>query len=306
MDTRAIAKDVSHIVILVILIGIVVFLLTWTGVMHCKTIPGWCGTYYFLKGGEPRVLILSGDGGMGNPDLLERTFRDPSHIGILAIQGKIDRTTLGNLQEFDLVIVEHARKIETSKLRMFIEYVNGGGRLVWTGDAGVEAGERDEFLYTDEDPDLDTNEHNLVNPWARKDGKDIVDFTQFLGVSYQTNYCSIKLCDGRPWQGLLVTSPGANHPLAYALKPNLVLRGDFAIVKDESNSITKRVLTLDWFSNLVGENQVNYGRTFPLIVTSGYGERVAYYAVPPDQFVEDDLPEKYYSLVENIYYGMLR
>lgn len=311
------AKDIGHIVILLALIGSVVFLFTWTGVIKCNIIPGWCDAYWFIvRGGEPRILIVSGDFGMGNPDLLEQTLRDPTHAGAITTQAHIDRITLGNLQEFDLVIVERARQMETAKLRMFMDYVDSGGRLVWTGDAGVELGREkqypgnqtieDEYLFEDEDPNLDSNVHRMIGPWARKEGTRIVPFHEFLGVQYETNYCSIKECTGRPWQGVLITNPSRDHPLVYALRPNLVLRGDFAIVTDVSGSITTRALTLDWFSELIGQDQLNYGRTFPLITTSGYGERIAYYAVPPEQFVAEDLEEKYYSIVENVYYGMLR
>jgi hypothetical protein len=348
-------KDVSHVIILVALVGALFFLLTWSGVMKCRTVPGWCNIYWdIVRGGQPRIMIVYGDSGMGNPDLLKETLADPTHAGIFATLEHIDRVSLGNLKQYDLVIVEKARQISSEKLKMFMDYVNGGGRLVWTGDSGTESesvirnpdgtatGNSKEFLFMDEDPSLDTNEHLLVGPWARKFGTTVVAFHEFLGVQYLTNYCSIKPCQGRPWQGKLVTSADREHPLVYALRTDLVLRGDFAIVEDVPSAITTRVLTLDWMSNLIAStpsgprlpdfnysdygvsdsrytggfdqtqfrwpdsNRTDFGRNFPLIVTSGYGERVAYYAVPPEQFVEPDQPQKYYSIVENLYYGMLR
>lgn len=308
-DTRTLAKDLAHIAILVALVAGTVFLLTWTGVMKCSVIPGWCDTYYYLvRGGTPRILIVSGDAGMGNPDLLAQTLGNPEYAGVRAVQTNIELVNLGNLKQYDLVIVEHARRINTIKLRAFMDYVDQGGRLVWTGDAGTELTQADEFLYSNELPDSDDNsEAKILGPWARKQGTTIVPFHEFLGVQYITNYCAIKDCQGLQWQGVLRTEPGRNHPLAYALREGLVLRGDFAIVRDVPTAVaTTRVLSLDWLSELVSTSRIGYGRVFPVIVTSGYGERVAYYAVPPEQFVEDYQPEKYYSLVENLYYGMLR
>lgn len=307
MDQRQLMKDLSHIAILVILVGMLFFLLTWTGVIKCRIVPGWCNAYWtIVRGGQPRIMIAYGDSGMGDPDLLKETLSNPTYAGVFPIMEHIDRISLGNLKDYDLVIVEKARKIPSGKLRAFMEYVQGGGRLVWTGDAGVEAETSDEYLRANEDPNSDTNSGELVGPWARKEGTKVIAFHEFLGVQYETNYCSIKDCQGLPWQGTLVPNPTRDHPLVYALRTNLVLRGDFAIAKDIPGATTTRVLSLDWKSNLVGKNQTDYGQDFPLIVTSGYGERVAYYAVPPDQFVSPEQPEKYYSLVENVYYGMLR
>ncbi|MFH0954807.1 MAG: hypothetical protein V1777_01775 [Candidatus Micrarchaeota archaeon] len=307
VEYRTLAKDLVHIAILAALVFAAVFLLTWTGVMKCSTIPGWCDPYYFLvRGGTPRILIVSGDAGMGNPDLLGQTLGNPEYAGVRPTQTNIELVNLGNLKQYDLVIVEKARQVSTLKLKSFMDYVNQGGRLVWTGDAGTELASGDELLLANEVPDSDSNSTKALGPWARKEGQNIVPFHEFLGVQYRTSYCLIKACQGLQWQGTLQTSAGRDHPLAYALRQGLVLRGDFAIVSDVSGSITTRVLSLNWQSELIGNDRVGYGKIFPVIVTSGYGERVAYYAVPPEQFVEDYQPEKYYSLVENLYYGMLR
>ena len=77
---------------------------------------------------------------------------------------------------------------------------------------------------------------------------------------------------------------------------------DFAIVKQFPNSSNSNiVLTLDFGGSLIGESG-NLGKSFPLIVSSGVGERVAYYAYPPEYYVMDN---NYYNLITRMYYGML-
>jgi hypothetical protein len=278
--------------------------------VKCNVVPGWCDAYWMaVRGGPPRVAIVYGDDGIGNPELLRNALADPHYVGINATLMHLNMVQLGNLQDYDLVIVEKARRMSTAKLRIFVDYVNQGGRLVWTGDAGTEADSGDDYLYEDESPDFDSNQHKLIGGWARKQGKEIVAFYQLLSVNYITNYCTLKGCgDNMPWQGILVPEPTRSHPLVEGIKPALEMRGDFAIVNTVSSPYpSKMVMTLDWGSALIGgKDKKDFGKMFPFIVTSGFGEKVAYYAVPPDHFVQEAMKDKYYSFIENLYWGMLR
>jgi len=46
------------------------------------------------------------------------------------------------------------------------------------------------------------------------------------------------------------------------------------------------------------------GNVLPIIQTSGVGGKVAYYAVPPEQF--NQLPMGYTSITEGMYVGMIK
>jgi hypothetical protein len=121
-------------------------------------IPGWCDAYYLVvRGGAPRVMIVYGPDGMGDPELLRAELANPQHAGVQAALERLDSVNLDNIKRYDLVIVEHARQISTGKLRMFMEYVNAGGRLVWTGDAGTVLAPGDSVVLAKEDPTLDLN-----------------------------------------------------------------------------------------------------------------------------------------------------
>lgn len=140
--TNPIYKKLPHIIALALLIFILLFVLTKFGYIRCYDIPGFCEIYYAVVG-HPRVAIVYGDAGMGDPDLLrnviiERTHIFPDHIPLEnLISG-------GILDQYQLVIVEKARKMDTAAMNAFKDYVTGGkGILVWVGDAGIELGDKD-------------------------------------------------------------------------------------------------------------------------------------------------------------------
>jgi hypothetical protein len=60
-------------------------------------------------------------------------------------------------------------------------------------------------------------------------------------------------------------------------------------------------MSLDFGGNITGKSGV-IGKSVPLITTSNTGERVAYYAYPPEYFATDN---NYYSLIKRMYLGML-
>ncbi|MFH0970816.1 MAG: hypothetical protein V1776_05150 [Candidatus Diapherotrites archaeon] len=318
IEMRPILKDTYHIVIAIVMVLLILGLATWSGIIQCRDIPGWCDVYYTIKG-PPKTLIVFGNEGLGDPDLLASALREPNHAAATNISRQdIDFVSAGNLKQFDLVIVTRARQISTSKLEAFMEYVDAGGRLVWTGDAGTVLGEKDEFLYLD---DIDTNnsflnnkiiekpenmpQHELISPWARKitSEKRIIRFDHYLSVQYEGNWCQIRDCEISQQVGTLVPESGADHKLIYGIKQNLQLYGDFALTQDIGIGST-RVLSVDTESNVIGLDKKELGRIFPIIVTSGIGERITYYAVPPEYFIQE--PMQYWLFIENLYDGMLR
>ncbi len=322
----------------VILIAVVLFILTWTGVMECKDIhPYWCSAYDAVIG-SPRVLIVYGDSGMGDPDKLKVLLQDARYVGVGAVDAQhVDRITIGNLKKYKLVIVEHARKLSADQLLMFEDYVNkNGGRLVWIGDSGVEFGEGEVRDYSDsicernsigvrtvpaddfgtvrEDINCsDTAPKIADNPWFRiKDtptSYDLVNFDEFLGLKYVDNYCNQVTCPETPFSvGALEAEVTGEHPLIYGTAPALNFRitkeRDFAIVKPISDSSVGNIV-LNLNHGGVGNGKtVQIPKNIPIIATSsiGLGERVAYYAYPPEWFYHDN---NYFQYVKRMYFGMM-
>jgi hypothetical protein len=332
MKTDDMIRNGMHAAILIALVFVLLFLLTFTGVMKCSQLPlagaAWCDVYWGVKTfvtGSPRVLIVYGDSGLGNPTgfgngSLEELLAEPTVLGVYSDTVHIGRVNFGNLRNYDLVIVERARQIETKQLRAFIDYamLPTGGTLVWTGDAGTELGPNDHYLYTsDKDPDDDTN--SIIGPWARRDGDEMISFDELLGVRTvdmeKIRFCELASClKGQAiYGGNLETEPSGNHPLIRGISASLPLYffedEDFAVVETLSGSVTTEVLSLDLGSELSASGS-ELERSLPLIVTSGIGERVVYYAMPPEYYANPKLAtagkEPYLLPVENLYYGTLK
>ena len=304
MDFEFVGKAIG----VVILVLVLLFFLTWGGIVKCNQVPYWCDIYESVMGG-PRALIVYGDSGLGDPEHLKTILQDPQGVAAPAVDMlSIERLSLGNLKQYELVIVEKSRKISIDQLEMFMNYAQQGGRLIWIADAGVEKGD-------DEVQNLaDVNELSQFskNPWARArdNGEDFtpVLFDQFLGLSYIGNYCELVSCAETPFSvGVLKTEPTGNHPLIFGTSPVLNFKisrsRGFSVVKQFANSSnTNIVLSAEFGGNIKTKDNKDLGKSSPIIVTSGMGERVAYYAYPPEYFHEDN---NYFGLVKKMYYGML-
>ncbi len=358
-QTRTLLKDAVHVLILIILIVAAWFVLVWAGFIQCDLIPRGCDVYWgmlrFSEGGKPRVLIVHGTGGLGDYELLQNILSNPQYAGARPRTVPLEQVTLGNLRDYDLVIVEEARKMSTAKMKVFIDYAVQGGRLVWTGDAAAELAAGDSYLYehernkiltcedvlqkephaniiSDIDCESEANrqecerireeqpnayiagtdcvwarQSKVLGPLARKDelGR-MINFDQLIGVQYIGGFCELQqACTGSyPFIGRLVPEPERKHPLIKNIRQDLLMYGDFAIAEEAEGAYTTRVLSVEYagFIDVPGKGAVH---SFPVIVTAGPGQKVAYYALPPEQFAADALEQKYYSLVEQMYYGML-
>ena len=51
----------------VVLVLVILFVATWGGLIECGSIPYFCDLYDLVLG-SPRVAIVFGDSGLGNPE----------------------------------------------------------------------------------------------------------------------------------------------------------------------------------------------------------------------------------------------
>jgi len=332
METAAMIKEGKKVAILIALVFALLFMVTFTGIMRCSDMPligeAWCNVYWGIKGfatGGPKVLIVYGESGLGNPvglgnGSLEELLADPEILGVHADTLPIESANFGNLKGYDIVIVDRAKEIETRQLRAFIDYAMQptGGILVWTGDAGTLLGPEDHYLYTQE-KDPETDENRIIGPWARKDNDLMISFDELLGVRTVNNekatFCELTACpNGTPFlAGNLITEPSGNHRLIRGISRTLPLYAfkgeDFGVVETISGSNTMEVLSLDFGSGIDAAGR-DLNRSIPMIVTSGIGERVVYYALPPEYYANPKLEAfgkgRYFLPIENLYYGNLK
>ncbi|HLD58853.1 MAG TPA: hypothetical protein VI977_04410 [archaeon] len=337
MNANLMLKNAYKIITLIVLVVLLLGVLTFTGIMKPRVIPGWCNVYWGAMGfatGGPKVAIVYGTDGLGNPDgpcpqglqqcSLKEILANPQILGVRADLLRLSSVNLGNLKNYNLVIVEKARTMETKQMRALIDYYNQGGRLVWTGDAGTMLGPNDEYLYTNERANTDSNK--IIGPWARKDNDIMVSLDQVLSVEYKTNFCSIKSCpENSPIPaGRMMPETTGENPFIKGMGASLplyVFKGeDFSIVETISGGVTTQALSLEPGTSIVGTDGKDYGSEFPLIVSSGLGDRAVYYAVPPEYFANPKLynfsiagkagyvagvPGPYFLPIENLYWGMI-
>jgi len=313
---RRYINDSFHVLTLILLIMIILGIMTWAGVTKCSAIPGWCSVYY-LFAGEPNILIVYGETGLGDPFLLEKAIENPEYLGKRAEMVQLKNISPGLLKNYKLVIVDRAKKMSTEEISLFIDYVSEGGKLVWIGDSGTEPYDTDLMLLeSDRSPGMADTE---IGPWARKQIKDdanySVDLDKLLSVSFIGNYCDIKTCgDEFPFIGYFRKAPGPTHDLVKGLDPRFEMRADFSVVKKRLDKYNNEVLTVDAFSAIIDEKGLvkpkgtNYGDVFSIIMVSsasGLGETIVYFAVPPETFSMEGQPNKTFLFVENMYYALL-
>ena len=82
MDTQKnTSKDIFHLGVLVALVIALWFAVSWFFGCAIVPVPLGCDAFWgimrFPEGGKARVLIVYGDGGLGNHQLLEQTLSNP-------------------------------------------------------------------------------------------------------------------------------------------------------------------------------------------------------------------------------------
>ncbi len=303
MEQKETIELAGKIILLFALVLLLLGVLTWLGLVKGDSVPGWCGVYKPVEQaltGKRNIAIVYGNQGLGEPETLQLALRNPTIAGQAADLVQLSFVNQGNLQDYDMVIVTRAASMTSQQLQYFADYVDQGGKLVWTGDAGSKSTEK-ERLYKD---DLDVNApHEVYDSWERKiEDRALFFGKNYLSVQYVGNFCDLAPggCSANNRVGELVTIGGGTHPLVYGISPALQLYGNFAIVQEPSSIGSRRVLSVDYGSHLISETNGDLGNVFPIIVTSGVGEKVVYYAVPLESLL-DQKGQQYTTLISNLF-----
>lgn len=244
----------KNLIILAITLLIALTLATRFGLIYCGQIPYWCDAYRtimraVLSRNYPSVLIAYGESGMGDYNVLHNYIRRNCRIYVRAVP--ITRLGPGNLEKFDVVIVERAKKLDAEHFEMLWDFVAGGGKLVFVGDAGTDDDRNGATFYA---------ENNVPNPWDRvkPDGTVIAFGSDLLGLRY--------LGDVNGYVGPLDVE---DDPLSAAIPQGVSYSGPYARVDLLGTSVFgKQVVVLSAGSD-------------PLLVRIGY--RILYFAFPPER-----------------------
>src|SRR3989344_4056186 len=108
-------KDLWHIIVLLLLVGLFLGVLTWTNILSSDAIPGWREIYdpiYLAVSGKQEILIVHGNDGLGDEATLAQLMRDPKNgVGRTVQTRHVSLLSAGNLTEYDVVIVTHAKTL---------------------------------------------------------------------------------------------------------------------------------------------------------------------------------------------------
>ena len=315
---------IAHVLTLAALILILLSVLVHFKIISCAVFtPVACDVYYsVIAGGSPKLLIVHGDEGLGDPEFLYQTLRGPHFSARVSIR-ELEVVSLPLLNEHQLVIVERAKIMDIGELKMFQDFVARGGKLIWIGDAGTQApeSESDQNSFLQYGQREEGGSADFIGPWARRSGNSQVSHDIFLGINFKSNYCDLVECKLPQYIGNF-EFVNSDEQLVLGLAQNLIFYSDFSIVELNPDGYQNNLAFMNHGSDLIAtpegnlwlsSERHNFGNEFPVIIASGVGGRIAYYAFPPEFFVSDQMPldEKtgeriaYWAMMENMYYGML-
>ncbi len=287
-----------HTIAISALLFVALFLATYYGLITCNQVPYWCSGYHAILERiygrtYPNILILYGRSGMGDPQALARFMSDQCNLVVDTMP--ISMIGPGNLQGYDVLIVEHARKLSPQEMATIWNFAAHGGKVLIAGDVGVDAENNSEYLRVPEGTSwssmgrVDVNSDNnsqigprlvIMNRWDRKDsfGNPILFGTEFLGLKYVGDYCH-----GDANCQVMGSIVPADDLLTDGLRIRLPFDHDFVVVQPLQTSVfgpQKIFATVDGVGDCCGQTP-----PFPVAIRNGW--RVVYYAFPPDEILQD-------------------
>ena len=140
-ESRAQAKLIINMVVVVFLLIGLLLMFQYFSFIYLRDIPligGWLMDIYERVFGVPKVLILHGDDSIG--DWTELKSKLSTKLIFYSEDVDVRRFSAGlgqKLTQYGLVIVEDAKRMDKDKLINLDDYVQGGGNLIWVGDAGT-------------------------------------------------------------------------------------------------------------------------------------------------------------------------
>ncbi|MFA4946230.1 MAG: hypothetical protein WC607_01670 [Candidatus Micrarchaeia archaeon] len=270
--------ELPHILAFILLLVVLLVVLTRFGWVHCSQVPGnWCEIYcdQILRS-HSRVILLSGDEGLGDPRALENEIRRVRPYTYLE-PFDAEYLTAGMLENADLVILERMRTVSFTQALAIRDYVQKGGAMIWIGDAATDyyvddyelAKARamdDEAVYAAEAggyniSDANYYEHALLNASGQRG-------FYFLSGVLASDFTAVNSTDGGA--GLKIVN--RNHLIAKGLSPEFgILASEYAVVAPTAQS-----------ANIIAMVTAD-GKDYPGIIETRYGGKVIFVAFPLEQ-----------------------
>ncbi|MEW5955603.1 MAG: hypothetical protein AB1626_03650 [Candidatus Micrarchaeota archaeon] len=268
-------ETLIKIIVFVALVLVLLVVLTKFKFIHPRDIPGWKGLYCgVIEQRQSRIMILHGDEGLGDPEKLANQL-SRFRISAPPEQLHASRLSSGMLKNYELVIVDRMKRITFTQAEALKSYMDGGGSIVWIGDAGSD------YYLSEEDRQaaLLENETNpgayerLLNKSERTTGFGDIG-RDYLGVTY--------LRTENATSGVVLKVVDRSNVLVQAVVQELEVGSmSFAVVNENKGgaAFISKSAVLDYG-----------GHEYPAVIDSKYVGRIVYIAFPPEQITESAYP----------------
>ncbi len=261
-------REIPHLLVMAALLLILLVVVTKFKWVHCSQVPGdWCNVYCGIVG-KSRVAVVSGVNGTGNvtslinlvSNIRTTTYLEPYPSSELSAS---------LLQNYELVVFEHARDLTPRQINAILQYADKGGSIVWVSDSGTRT-----FLSAD---DLaDAKNRNESDPGYYEDyvkglnqTKGFGRLSDLLRVTYQgmenTTAAYFKIAD-------------KNALIAHGLNAT------FAVNALQFTRVNADVSNANLVASIYGTAACTLDNPCPGIVSSKYAGYIVYSAIPLEQY----------------------
>lgn len=299
-----IGKDLTHLVVLAVLVVVLLVVLTKFQWIHCSAIPGWCNVYCdVITRSHAQVALIYGPpgSGIGNPVASDLETRGSFENEIRALRPDIallpisvDDLSAGLLKRYDVVILERARRMSTRQIRVLTDFVERGGTLVFVGDSGAEqyvdpydlllAQQENQSYYERLERSLRARNETWTSAYANRsleEFKKTDTYDNLMNYS-KTRYGFRQLVAviAAEYNRTIIRPYFVN--LSVALPDHLVAKG---LLKKLTNTQIREyaIVEVDPASTDVIAWVEDGSKRYPGIVETRYAGKVLYFAFPPER-----------------------
>ncbi len=261
-------KELPHLIVLAILVFILLFVVTKFKWVHCSQVPGnWCSIYCSV-GGNSRVAIIKGEGGIGDPDEFTRQITR-SRIYTYAESIPMEQLSYGVLKNYELVIVEGAKRITPLQVNALEDYASSGGSLLWIGDSGTEH-------YLSSSDLQDALNRNETSPGYYEEVLKRINQTKGFGTTI-SQLLQVNYHETVKGQNLTLKIISKDHPITKGLVTEFpISASEVAIVNP--NSASSSIIAY-----VYGNDKCTRQKPCPAIIANRFVGPIAYFAFPLEE-----------------------
>ncbi len=261
-------KEIPHIIVLAVLVFILLFVVTKFKWVHCSQVPGdWCSVYCSVAG-RSRIAIIEGEGGIGDPlELRRQITRERFNTYPETIP--MEALSAGVLKNYELVIVEGAKRITPIQVNAIRDYASSGGSVLWLGDSGTEhylsPRDLDDALYRN------TSSPGYYEAVVRRINN-TNGFGDTISSLLQVNYQRLEEGDN-----LTLRIISKDHPITKGLKP------EFTISAIQAGLVNPNSPSSSVLAYYYGTPSCTQQKPCAAIIANRFAAPVAYIAFPLEE-----------------------